>query len=153
MRTWSGACGEPVADPAGGLTHLFPDPRALASLDPAVLALPQARRTTLTTLVGALAGGEVDLGPASDWRQVRAQLACLPGVGPWTIETIAMRALGDPDASVPTDLGIQRATRDVGLPSTVAGLTGHAAAWWPWRAYAVQYLWATGNPAVNRLPA
>jgi AraC family transcriptional regulator of adaptative response / DNA-3-methyladenine glycosylase II len=147
------AYGEPVADPAGGLTHLFPDPRALASLDPAALALPQARRTTLTTLVGALAGGEVDLGPASDWQQVRAQLARLPGVGPWTIETIAMRALGDPDAFVPADLGIQRAARDVGLPSTVAGLTGHATAWRPWRAYAVQYLWATGNHAINRLPA
>ncbi|MGH3719504.1 MAG: AlkA N-terminal domain-containing protein [Pseudonocardiaceae bacterium] len=147
------AYGEPVADPAGGLTHLFPDPRALASLDPAALALPRARATTLTTLIGALAGGEIDLGPASDWHQARAQLARLPGVGPWTIETIAMRALGDPDAFVPTDLGIRRAARDVGLPATAAGLTDHATAWRPWRAYAVQYLWATGDHAINRLPA
>jgi AraC family transcriptional regulator of adaptative response / DNA-3-methyladenine glycosylase II len=56
-----------------------------------------------------------------------------------------MRALGDPDAFVPGDLGIRRAARDVGLPSTAAGLTCHAAAWRPWRAYAVQYLWATSD--------
>jgi AraC family transcriptional regulator of adaptative response / DNA-3-methyladenine glycosylase II len=147
------AHGEPVVDPGGGLTHLFPDTTALASLDPAALALPQARSTTLTTLVSALAGGKVDLSPASDWQQARAQLACLPGLGPWTIETVAMRALGDPDAFVPTDLGIRRAARDMGLPLTAAGLTSHATGWRPWRAYAVQYLWATGDHAINRLPA
>jgi AraC family transcriptional regulator of adaptative response / DNA-3-methyladenine glycosylase II len=147
------AYGEPVADPSGGLTHLFPDTTALASLDPAALALPQARRTTLTTLVGALAGGKIDLSAGSDWQQARAQLACLPGFGPWTIETIAMRALGDPDAFLPTDLGIRRAARDLVLPSTAAGLTGRATGWRPWRAYAVQYLWATGDHDINRLPA
>jgi AraC family transcriptional regulator of adaptative response / DNA-3-methyladenine glycosylase II len=147
------AYGEPVADSRGSLTHLFPTTEALASLDPAALALPQARRTTLTTLVGALASGEIDLGPASDWHQARAALAGLPGFGPWTIETIAMRALGDPDAFVPSDLGIRRAARDVGLPSTAVGLIRHAAAWRPWRAYAVQYLWATSDHPINRLPA
>jgi AraC family transcriptional regulator of adaptative response / DNA-3-methyladenine glycosylase II len=147
------AHGEPVADPAGALTHLFPDTAGLASLDPASLALPQARRTTLTSLVGALAAGEIDLGAGSDWQQARAQLGALPGFGPWTIETIAMRALGDPDAFVPTDLGIRRAARDLGLPPTAVGLTGHASAWRPWRAYAVQYLWSTGDHAINRLPA
>ncbi|HET9257348.1 MAG TPA: DNA-3-methyladenine glycosylase, partial [Pseudonocardiaceae bacterium] len=147
------AYGEPVADPAGGLTRLFPAVGALASLDPSALALPQARRVTLTTLVAALASGELDLSPASDWHQARAALAALPGVGPWTIETIAMRALGDPDAFVPTDLGIRRAAREVGLPDTVTTLTRHSAAWRPWRAYAVQYLWATSDHPINRLPA
>jgi AraC family transcriptional regulator of adaptative response / DNA-3-methyladenine glycosylase II len=147
------AYGDPVSDPGGGLTHLFPDTAALASLDPAALALPQARRTTLTTLVGALASGELDLSPASDWQRTRAQLALLPGFGPWTIETIAMRALGDPDAFVPTDLGIRRAARDLGLPVSPPGLIRHATAWRPWRAYAVQYLWASGDHAINRLPA
>ncbi len=147
------AHGEPVADPAGGLTHLFPDATALASLDPATLALPQARRTTLATVIAALAGGDIDLGTGSDWQRSRAQLGCLPGVGPWTVETIAMRALGDPDAFVPTDLGIRLAARHLGLPSTPAALTGRAGAWRPWRAYAVQYLWATGDHAINRLPA
>lgn len=147
------AHGEPVADPTGGLTHLFPDPAALAALDPASLALPQARRTTLTALVGALAAGEIDLGPASDWQQSRVQLGALPGFGPWTIETIAMRALGDPDAFLPTDLEIRRAARNLGLPPSTGGLTARAIAWRPWRAYAVQYLWATGEHAINRLPA
>jgi AraC family transcriptional regulator, regulatory protein of adaptative response / DNA-3-methyladenine glycosylase II len=147
------AHGEPVIDPGGGLTHLFPDVSALASLDPAALALPRARRTTLTILVGALARGEIDLGPATDWQKVRAELARLPGFGPWTIETIAMRALGDPDAFAATDLGVRRAARDVGLPSTAAGLTSHAAAWRPWRAYAVQHLWATSDHPINQLPA
>ena len=147
------AYGDPMNDPGGGLTHLFPDIAALASLDPAALAVPQARRTTLTTLVSVLATGEIELSPASDWQQARAQLACLPGFGPWTIETIAMRALGDPDAFVATDLGVRRAARDLGLPVSASGLTRHAAGWRPWRAYAVQYLWASGDHAINRLPA
>ena len=147
------AYGEPVNDPNGGLTHLFPDTAALASLDPAALAVPQARRTTLTALVSALASGGIDLSPASDWQQTRAELARLPGVGPWTIETIAMRALGDPDAFVASDLGVRRAARDLSLPVSAPGLTRHAAAWRPWRAYAVQYLWASGDHAINRLPA
>jgi AraC family transcriptional regulator of adaptative response / DNA-3-methyladenine glycosylase II len=147
------AYGEPVADAGGGLTHLFPDVASLASLDPTTLALPQARRNTLTALIEALASGVIDLGVGGDWQQTRAQLAALPGFGPWTIETIAMRALGDPDAFVPTDLGIRYAAGALGLPVTPAALRAHATAWRPWRAYAVQYLWATGDHAINRLPA
>ncbi|MCO5972464.1 DNA-3-methyladenine glycosylase 2 family protein [Actinoallomurus soli] len=147
------AHGEPVDDPEGGLTHLFPDVDALADLDPETLAFPRARRTTLTTLIGALADGEIDLGAGSDWGRARERLAALPGLGPWTVEIIAMRALGDPDAFTPTDLGVRAAARTLGLPVTPAALTRHAAAWRPWRAYAVQYLWATGEHAVNRMPA
>ncbi|GAA1577733.1 AlkA N-terminal domain-containing protein [Actinomadura kijaniata] len=147
------AHGDPVDDPAGGLTHLFPTPEALAGLDPDALAMPRTRRTTLTTLIGALASGAVDLGVGADWDRARAGLAALPGVGPWTIETIAMRALGDPDAFLPTDLGVKVAARALDLPATPAALTRRAAAWRPWRAYAVQYLWATGDHAINHLPA
>jgi AraC family transcriptional regulator of adaptative response / DNA-3-methyladenine glycosylase II len=146
------AHGEPVDDPAGGLTHLFPDMTALAALDPATLALPQARRVTLSALTGALAAGAVDLGPGSDWQHARAQLAALPGLGPWSIETIAMRALGDPDAFAAGDLGIRIAARHLGLPATPAALTRRALPWRPWRAYAMQYLWATGDHAINRIP-
>ena len=193
--------GERVTDPAGGLTHLFPDPATLAALDLArpgpagqgalgpaalgpaagdpaaqdpaaqepaaqepaarepasgervTLALPQSRRRTLAALTTALASGEIDLGVGSDWPRARAQLAALPGVGQWTVETIAMRALGDPDAFTATDLGVRSAARALGLPGTPAALTSHAAAWRPWRAYAVQYLWATGDHAINRMPA
>ncbi|MBP2327390.1 AraC family transcriptional regulator of adaptative response / DNA-3-methyladenine glycosylase II [Kibdelosporangium banguiense] len=144
------AHGEPIEDPGGGLTHLFP---MTETIDPAKLAVPQSRRRTLAALIAALAGDEIDLGAGSDWNKAREQLIDLPGFGPWTVETIAMRALGDPDAFVPTDLGIRYAARDLGLPETPAGLNGHAAAWRPWRAYAVQYLWATGDHAINKLPA
>ncbi|CAL9584797.1 putative bifunctional transcriptional activator_DNA repair enzyme AlkA [Streptomyces sp. enrichment culture] len=149
------AHGEPVADPdpAGGLTHLFPTPEALAGLDPEALALPRSRRTTLTTLVAALADGSLPLGADSDWDDARARLAALPGFGPWTTEVIAMRALGDPDAFLPSDLGLRRAAKQLGLPSTPAALTARAAAWRPWRAYAVQYLWATDSHPINHLPA
>ena len=147
------AYGEPVTDPGGGLTHLFPDPAALAALDPETLAFPRARRATIARLIAALVAGEVDLGAGTDWERARAQLAALPGLGPWTVEVIAMRALGDPDAFTPTDLGVRLAARGLGLPATPAALTRRAAAWRPWRAYAVQYLWATGDHPINRLPA
>ena len=146
------AHGDPIDDPEGGLTHLFPTPDALAALDPESLAMPRTRRTTFTTLVRQLADGTVHLGPESDWPETRAQLLALPGFGPWTVDVIAMRALGDPDAFLPTDLGIRRAAQDLGLPSTPSALTARAAAWRPWRAYAVQYLWATDSHPINFLP-
>ncbi|MFJ5557202.1 AlkA N-terminal domain-containing protein [Streptomyces sp. NPDC093250] len=146
------AHGTPVDDPEGGLTHLFPTPEALAALDPGTLALPRTRRTTFTTLVRRLADGDLRLGAGSDWPETRTRLLALPGFGPWTVDVIAMRALGDPDAFLPTDLGIRRAARDLGLPSTPAALDARAAAWRPWRAYAVQYLWATDSHPINFLP-
>ncbi|MFC7891676.1 AlkA N-terminal domain-containing protein [Streptomyces sp. NPDC057381] len=146
------AHGDPVDDPEGGLTHLFPSPTALASVDPGTLAMPRTRRTTLTTLVSHLADGSLSLGVETDWAETRARLLALPGFGPWTADVIAMRALGDPDAFLPTDLGIRRAAGELGLPSTPAALTARAAAWRPWRAYAVQYLWATDDHPINFLP-
>ncbi|MCT4353100.1 helix-turn-helix domain-containing protein [Streptomyces sp. Je 1-79] len=146
------AYGVPVEDPEGGLTHLFPTPDSLAGLDPDSLALPRSRRTTLLTLVRALADGSLSLGPATDWEEARVRLLALPGFGPWTTEVIAMRALGDPDAFLPGDLGVRRAAGGLGLPSTTAALTARAARWRPWRAYAVQYLWATDSHPINHLP-
>ncbi|MFE9702347.1 AlkA N-terminal domain-containing protein [Streptomyces sp. NPDC005930] len=146
------AHGDPVDDPEGGLTHLFPSTGALAAVDPETLAMPRTRRTTFTTLVARLADGSVNLGVESDWAETRARLLGLPGFGPWTADVIAMRALGDPDAFLPTDLGIRRAAAELGLPSTPAALTARAAAWRPWRAYAVQYLWATDVHPINFLP-
>ncbi|SFY49862.1 AlkA N-terminal domain-containing protein [Streptomyces sp. F-1] len=144
--------GKPLDDPEGGLTHLFPSPEALAAVDPETLAMPRTRRTTFTTLVRQLADGTLHLGVESDWAEARARLLDLPGFGPWTVDVIAMRALGDPDAFLPTDLGIRRAAGALGLPSTPAALTARAEAWRPWRAYAVQYLWATDSHPINFLP-
>ncbi|GAA2728786.1 AlkA N-terminal domain-containing protein [Streptomyces nogalater] len=147
------AHGTPLDDPEGGLTHLFPSPEALAAVDPESLAMPRTRRATLTTLVRLLADGGVRLGVDTDWAEARARLLALPGFGPWTVDVIAMRALGDPDAFLPTDLGIRRAARELGLPSTPAALTARAESWRPWRAYAAQYLWATDSHPINFLPA
>lgn len=147
------AHGEPVADPGGGLTHLFPSPWALTSLAPERLAMPRTRRATLTGLVEALTEGGLDLDVGSDWDKARGQLAALPGFGPWSVEAVAMRALGDPDAFLPTDLGVRLAAGSLGLPVTPAALVRRSAAWRPWRAYAVQHLWATGDHAINFIPS
>jgi AraC family transcriptional regulator of adaptative response / DNA-3-methyladenine glycosylase II len=143
--------GVPVED-AGGLTHLFPDSAAVADADPESLAMPRSRRASLLGLARALTDGAVELGAGTDWHRARAQLAAVPGLGPWTVETIAMRALGDPDAFPVTDLGIRAAVRTLDLPEGPPALLARAAAWRPWRAYATQYLWATGDHAINRLP-
>ncbi|WP_026426044.1 AlkA N-terminal domain-containing protein [Actinokineospora inagensis] len=140
--------GDPVHDPTGGLTHLFPTPASLSDISPDRVALPRARRDTLTALVATLATGALDLGVGADRERARARLGTLPGFGPWTVETIAMRALGDPDAFLPGDLTVRAAARTLGLPHTPTALTAHAAVWRPWRAYAVQYLWALGEQRV-----
>jgi AraC family transcriptional regulator of adaptative response / DNA-3-methyladenine glycosylase II len=146
------AYGEQVDDPGGGLTHLFPGMAALAAADPAMLAVPRRRRATFSALARALAGGAIDLGPGSDWGQARERLSALPGLGPWSIETIAMRGLGDPDALPVGDLGVRAGARRLSLPATPTALTRRAAAWQPWRSYAVQYLWATSDHAINLMP-
>jgi AraC family transcriptional regulator of adaptative response / DNA-3-methyladenine glycosylase II len=144
--------GEPVPDPEGGLTRLWPTADAVAGVDPEVLALPRARRATVLGLARALADGTLDLDPAGDPGAARAALLALPGIGPWTAEVVAMRALGDPDAFLPTDLGVVLAARALGLGEGRA-LVERARRWSPYRAYAVQHLWAVGDHAVNHLPA
>ena len=146
--------GEPVTDPGGGLTRLFPDPAAIADAGAEdVLAMPEARKRTVTALAAAIAAGDVDLGTGADWQRARRQLAEIPGLGPWTIEVIAMRGLGDPDAFPATDLGVRHAAGKLGLPGSPAALIRRAEPWRPWRGYAVQYLWAVTDHAINRLPA
>ncbi len=147
--------GEPVTDPAGGgLTRLFPEPAVIAAADPdEVLAMPQARKRTVVALAGALAAGDVDLGAGADWELARSRLGQVPGLGPWTIEVIALRGLGDPDAFPATDLGVRYGAKKLGLPGSPAALIKRAEPWRPWRGYAVQYLWATSDHAINKLPA
>ena len=145
--------GEPVTDHAGGLTRLFPDMTVLAETDAAALAMPASRRQSVLAVARAVASGTLDLGAGADWEVARSVLSSLPGVGPWTVEIVAMRGLGDPDAFTPTDLGVRQAAAGSGLPASPAALIKRAAPWRPWRAYAVQYLWATSDHAINRLPA
>ena len=144
--------GTPIEDPAGGLTHVFPSSEDLAQVDLADIRLPGARRRAVAAVVGALADCALDLGVGSDWARARSQLTSLPGVGPWTVETVAMRALGDPDAFPVGDIGVRRAAEDLGVANTPAVLAAHAERWRPWRAYAVQYLCSTQDHPVNHWP-
>jgi len=144
------AHGAPLAEPSGGLTHLFPSARALLDAAP---ALPGGRARTLAVLVDALADGRLDLGPGADRDRARHVLGTLPGIGPWTVEMVAMRALGDPDAFPVGDLGVRRGGARLGLPDRPAALAGRAGRWRPWRAYAVQHLWAATDHPVTRWPS
>lgn len=146
------AYGQPVADPAGGLTHAFPTPEQLADFEPAQLAGPAARGRCLSALLRALTEGELRLDPGCDWVRTRARLLELPGVGPWTAEMIAMRGLGDPDAFPATDLGVWVAARKLGLPCGPGALAEYSARWRPWRSYATQHLWTALEHAVNDWP-
>jgi AraC family transcriptional regulator, regulatory protein of adaptative response / DNA-3-methyladenine glycosylase II len=146
------AYGQPVHDPEGALTHTFPSVGQLAEIDPIHLAVPKARQRTLSALVAGLADGSVVLDAGSDWESARRQLLALPGVGPWTAEVIAMRGLGDPDAFPASDLGLQLAATQLGLPTQRRALIEHSARWRPWRSYATQHLWTTLEHPVNLWP-
>jgi AraC family transcriptional regulator of adaptative response / DNA-3-methyladenine glycosylase II len=147
------AFGRPLPAPSGGLTHLFPEAAALAD-DPdrvaEVARLPRSRIRTLLAVATALAEGAVDL--TEEPAAVRRALLALPGIGPWTADTVLMRALGDHDAFLPADLGVVLAARRLGLPDRPRELDAHSRRWSPYRASAVQYLWTTGVHAVNALP-
>jgi AraC family transcriptional regulator, regulatory protein of adaptative response / DNA-3-methyladenine glycosylase II len=133
------AYGEPLPAPVGSITHLFPAAIALAGADRSALAMPESRRRALLALARALAGGDLVLdGP--DRAAVERALLAVPGIGPWTVAYIAMRALRDPDAFPATDLGIGRALAGLGHDGDAAGL---AESWRPFRAYAAQHLWAS----------
>jgi AraC family transcriptional regulator of adaptative response / DNA-3-methyladenine glycosylase II len=144
--------GTPVTDAAGGLTHTFPAPEVLAELDPEQLAMPASRRHCVTAMVAALADGSLSLDPGTDRDEVRRRLGELPGVGPWTVEMILLRGLGDPDAFPATDLGVRKGADLLGLASSPAALNDHAERWRPWRAYAVQHLWGADDHPINHWP-
>jgi AraC family transcriptional regulator, regulatory protein of adaptative response / DNA-3-methyladenine glycosylase II len=114
--------------------------------------MPRARRSTLSALVEAVAQGRLDLGPGCDRAEALAVLDGLPGVGPWTANVIAMRALGDPDAFPASDLGVRRGAEALGIGSQPEAVTRHADSWRPWRAYAVQYLWSATDHPINQWP-
>jgi AraC family transcriptional regulator of adaptative response / DNA-3-methyladenine glycosylase II len=137
------AHGRALATPVGTLTHEFPAPDVIAGLPVSELPMPAGRARALTGLAEALASGAVALDPGSDRADVAARLLALPGIGPWTVAYIAMRALGDPDAFMPSDLGVRRALEQLGLPAGERQATALAEPWRPYRAYALQYLWSS----------
>jgi len=146
------AYGKPLSRPDGPLTHVFPEAGTLAAADPAALPMPRSRALALTGLASALASGELVLDPGAERDRAEAVLLALPGIGPWTASYIRMRALSDPDAFLPSDVGVLDALARLGaVPAgtgpAARGRAARAAAalaenWRPWRSYAVHHLWA-----------
>jgi AraC family transcriptional regulator, regulatory protein of adaptative response / DNA-3-methyladenine glycosylase II len=140
------AYGTPVTTTVPGLTHLFPSASVLAAADPSTLPMPRARGRALVALCAALASGSVALDRGADRDAVRASLLALPGIGPWTADYVAMRALGHPDVFLPTDIGVRNAL--TGLGHDPAAVVAGAERWRPWRSYALMHLWNTLMPAL-----
>ena len=121
--------GRPVDTDIPGLTHLFPDAATIAGLDPETLPMPRARGRALVGLGAALASGDVALDRGPDRDDVRRRLLELPGIGPWTADYVAMRALGHPDVFLPTDLGVRNALVGLGhAPEQDSGVPGRPGA-------------------------
>jgi AraC family transcriptional regulator of adaptative response / DNA-3-methyladenine glycosylase II len=121
--------GEPVPFDVEGLTHTFPTPAPLADADLAI-GLPAARAETIRQFARAVASGEVTFDAGVDSLAFQEKLQLLPGVGPWTAQYIAMRALSDPDAFPSGDLVLRRACSEAETET-----------WRPWRAYAAMHIW------------
>jgi AraC family transcriptional regulator of adaptative response / DNA-3-methyladenine glycosylase II len=137
------AYGEPLERPIGGVTHLFPAAEALADADPAHLAMPTARRAAVTGLARALTDGGVVLDAGVDRDEALRRLVALPGIGPWTATYVAMRGLRDPDAFLASDLGVRHALERLGRDGRPPAALALAERWRPYRAYALQHLWAS----------
>src|SRR5881227_1874800 len=105
--------------------------------------MPAARARALVGVARALAGEELVLDGGADREQARRALLSLPGIGPWTAGYVAMRALRDPDAFLPSDLGVRRALERLGRDARPAAAAALAERWRPYRAYALQHLWAS----------
>jgi AraC family transcriptional regulator, regulatory protein of adaptative response / DNA-3-methyladenine glycosylase II len=118
-------------------SRLFPTAAQLAAQDPSEMPMPKARSATLHALAEATGSGAMALDPGADRAVARAALRGVPGIGPWTADYVVMRALGDPDILLATDLGVRRAARSLDLD-----LNGGRPDWAPWRSYATHHLWA-----------
>ena len=143
------AFGTPLAAPRSehGLRVLFPEPKALAEADLSSIGLPRARAVAITSLAAAVTKDPTLLRTPIGLEGTVARLVMLPGIGQWTAEYIAMRALGEPDAFPASDLGLLRAMRrELPRPSP-ALLQRRAERWRPWRAYAAMLLWLDGAGA------
>jgi AraC family transcriptional regulator of adaptative response / DNA-3-methyladenine glycosylase II len=139
--------GEPLATPHAGLTRLFPSAQTIALAAPediGTLGIVRQRTGALQALARALVDGRLQLHRAAPLESTLATLKALPGLGDWSAQLIAMRALSWPDAWPATDIGILNAMKPLtGGQRNAVLATEYAARWQPWRAYAVMRLWLT----------
>ena len=139
---FAAALGESVDTPFASLNRIFPAADRVAALPYgriARLGMPGARARSVIALARAVADGDLDLMPNADIEATLDRLRALPGVGEWTAQYIAMRALAWPDAFPHTDLGVMKALGETSARRVLAA----GEAWRPWRAYAVMQLWQT----------
>ncbi len=132
--------GDPIATPIDSLTRLFPRAETVAALDPADIAAQGvigARARAIVALAREVAAGRLTLARSAEVDATIASLEALPGVGPWTAQYIAMRALAWPDAFPHPDVAVLKAMKQGKAKSALAA----AESWRPWRAYAVLHLW------------
>ncbi|RYZ31789.1 MAG: DNA-3-methyladenine glycosylase 2 family protein [Propionibacteriaceae bacterium] len=127
------ACGEDVFVLDQTVHRLFPRMEVLAGCRPDALPMPRARGRALVGLAGALASGTLVLDVERPWAEQRRELLALPGIGPWTADVIGLRALGQRDVLLNTDLAVRRQLEARGVTDT--------AAWAPFRSYATVHLW------------
>jgi AraC family transcriptional regulator of adaptative response / DNA-3-methyladenine glycosylase II len=143
------ACGAPLPAAQGALTHVFPTPAAVVSAPLGSLGLTRARAGALRTFARAVADGALDLDAPAELEEAVARLTALPGIGDWTAQYIALRALREPDAFPAGDLAVRKAlARGRKLPVERL-VREHAERWRPWRAYATLALWLH-EPAAGR---
>lgn len=131
-----------AAASGGGLTHCFPAASVIAAIDPEDLPMPRSRGRALARALALVADGSLALDPGADRAEVEARLLAVDGIGPWTASYVAMRALGDPDVFLPTDIGVLRGLAALGGPGDAASAAERASAWRPWRSYALHHLWS-----------
>ena len=131
-----------------GLTHLFPSPADLAYADLAGLGLTRTRIGALRALARAVAEGTLSF--SAPVEEIIAALAELPGIGAWTAQYVALRALNEPDAFPAGDLVLRRMASTNGRPLTPRALATLAEAWRPWRGYAAIHLWRSATDIARR---
>ena len=128
----------------GELTHLFPSPQVLAEADLTKLGIIAARANTINGLARAVVANPNLLRDLHNTEEAVRQLQSLPGIGEWTAQYIAMRALHEPDAFPATDLGLLKSFSALAQIEPMASskqLVKASQNWRPWRAYAAMYLW------------
>ena len=136
--------GTPLATPIDGLTRLFPSPAALAAAsgdELGQLGLVRQRQAAIHALAQAVSSGQIRLHAGADVAATMDALKALPGIGAWTADYIALRALRWPDAFPSGDVALQKALSPDGQRLTARAAEGRAERWRPWRAYAVIRAW------------
>ncbi len=123
------------------LTRLFPDAAEMLAGDMAAIGMPRKRKETLRQIAQHIFSGSLQLDTVGDLSRFVDSMTAIPGIGEWTANYVAMRALGEPDAFPASDLGIMKALQVGDIRPTVRQVTARADAWRPWRAYAAIYLW------------